>query len=44
MLVFMRHGERGDNEYPPIHSEILFDPPITEEAKSTMKTSAEEIY
>ncbi len=30
MLVFMRHGERGDNESPPIHSEVLFDPPITE--------------
>lgn len=29
MIVFMRHGERGDNEYPPVLSEIVYDPPIT---------------
>lgn len=41
MLIFMRHGERGDNEYPPIHSEIVYDPPITEEAKISIKNSAD---
>lgn len=37
MIVFARHAERGDNEYPSRLSEIEYDPPIIEAGHATIK-------
>ena len=43
MLVFLRHAERGDNEFPNEFSEIPYDPPVTKSSKKTIKRTGEEL-
>jgi hypothetical protein len=43
MLIYIRHAERGDNEFPPASTEVAYDPPITKDSVHTIKQSADEI-
>ena len=43
MLIYMRHAERGDNEFPQLNSEIKHDPPITADSAATIAQAASEI-
>ena len=43
MLLFIRHAERGDNEFPQQTSEISYDPPINSASTHTISRTATEL-
>jgi len=42
-IIFMRHGERGDEVFPQIASELTFDPILTEKGKKQVREAAKYI-